>query len=127
MAANKEKLYETLGELIYVIAQADGIIQDDELEALEDILSTHPWASTIRWSFNYEMAKNKDVDDLYQKVINSCHSFGPTPEFDEFIELMNVVASASAGIDAHEEKVISSFSKDLIERFIKDTENLRLP
>jgi len=125
MAANKEKLYETLGELIFLIAQADGVIQDEELAVLDDILASHPWASTIAWSFNYEVEKNKDTDDLYKKVIDACHSYGPSPEFDEFIEVMNVVASANEGIDKHEEKVISNFTKDLIERFIKDTEQLR--
>lgn len=125
MAADKEKLYETLGELIFIIAQADGVIQDEELAALDDILASHPWAATISWSFNYEMAKNKDVDDLYKKVIDACHSYGPTPEFDEFIEVMNVIATSSEGIDNHEKKVISDFSKDLIERFINDTEKLR--
>ena len=125
MAADKEKLYETLGELIFVIARADGVIQDEEINILEEILATHPWAGTIRWSFDYEMKNNKDVEDLYQKVINTCHSYGPTPEYNEFIEVMNAVASASGGIDANEEKAISSFSKDLIARFIKDTEQLR--
>lgn len=125
MAVDKEKLYETLGELIFVIAQADGIIQDEELAALDDLLANHPWASTIAWSFNYELTKNKDVEDLYKKVMNACHDYGPTPEYDEFIEVMNVIASASEGVDQHEEKVMNSFSKDLINRFINDTDKLR--
>lgn len=125
MAADKEKLYETLGELIYVIAQADGVIQDDEITLLEEILANHPWGATIRWSFNYELRKNNDVEDLYKKVINACQDYGPSPEYDQFIEVMNALASASEGIDAHEDKVISNFSKDLIARFIQDTEPLR--
>jgi len=126
MAIDKEKLYETLGELIYVIAQADGIIQDEEITILDEILAAHPWASTIKWSFDYEMNRdNNDVEDVYKKVLDACHSYGPTPEYDEFIEVMNAVASASDGIDEHEQEMIGNFSKDLIERFIKDTDQLR--
>ena len=126
MAINKEKLYETLGELVYVIAQADGIIQEEEINILEELLAEHPWASTIKWSFNYEMNReNNDVEDVYKKVIDACHGYGPTPEYDEFIEVMNVVAAASEGIDEHEQDAISAFSKDLIERFIQDTDKLR--
>lgn len=125
MAADKEKLYETLGELIYVIAQADGLIQDSEIALLEEIIANHPWGATIGWSFNYELNKDNDVEDLYKKVINTCQDYGPSPEYAQFIEIMNAVASASEGIDDHEDKAIANFSKDLIERFSQDTEPLR--
>ena len=71
------------------------------------------------WSFEYEVKKNSDVDQVYKKVINYCEEHGPAPEYAEFIEAMKQIARASDGIDAGEEKVITSFSQDLIERFIK--------
>ena len=39
---DKEKLYETLGELLYAIAKADGVIQAEEKEALEKMFKNHP-------------------------------------------------------------------------------------
>jgi uncharacterized tellurite resistance protein B-like protein len=121
----KEKLYETLGELLYVIAKADGIIQLEEKNALNELLKNHPWASKIKWSFNYEESKNSSAEEILNKVINFCHRYGPTPEYGEFIEAMKYVANASQGIDHNESQVINSFSKDLIERFQRDIDRLK--
>ncbi|MBB6459296.1 TerB family tellurite resistance protein [Flammeovirga kamogawensis] len=117
---NTEKLYETLGELLYAIAKADGLIQDEERDALNELLKNHSWASEIRWSFNYEENQNATVEETYNKVINYCHSYGPTAEYEEFIDAMKFIANASNGIDEDESKIINSFSKDLIERFQRD-------
>ena len=57
-------------KLIYALAKADGVIQTNEISALEEILGDHPWASEIKWSFNYEVSKNSSVEEIYKKVIN---------------------------------------------------------
>jgi len=121
---DKEQLYETLGELIYVIAKSDGEIQIEERTAMENLLKNHKWAKEIKWSFNYEESKQPSIDDLYKKVITVCHRIGPSPLYNEFIEAMKTIAEASNGIDNNETKVISSFSADLIERFKKDIEKI---
>jgi len=64
--------------------------------------------------------------ELFNQVkrsISYCHSYGPAPEYDEFIELIALVADASEGIDKHEELVISNFSKHLTARFKADLAN----
>ena len=116
----KEKLFETFGELLYVVAMADGVIQENEIEALTEIIKYHPYADEIKWSFNYEHKKESDIEDLYQKVISNCHFNGPSQEYSFFIDAMKALASASDGICNNEDKVISRFSSDLIERFQKD-------
>ena len=121
----EEKLYEILGELLYVVAMADGRIQLEEREALEKLFEGHPWAAEAIWSFEYELKKKRDVEDVYKKVINFCREYGPAPEYNEFIEAMNKIADSSAGIDEDEEKRISSFSSDLLTRFKEDTDILR--
>ena len=120
----KEKLYEILGELLYAVAKADGVIQIEEKEALKNLLKNHSSGSEIIWSFEYEESRDFPVDKIYNKVINYCHSYGPAPEYEEFIEAMKIIAEASDGIDDRESKIINSFSKDLLERFKKDTEKL---
>ncbi len=115
------KLYETMGELLYAVAKADGVIQNDENEALQDILKNHKWKDEINWSFNYEVSKQRTVEEVYSKVIAVCDRIGPSPLYREFIQAMELVANANNGVDANEEKVMSSFSADLIERFRKDT------
>lgn len=121
----KEKLYETLGELLFVVAKADGVVQAEEREAFQALLKGHAWAEEIEWSFNFEEANASDIDDLYQKVINVCHRIGPSPEYNEFIKAMKKIATASDGIDEKESAIVSSFSKDLISRFQNDIEKLK--
>lgn len=122
--SDKEKLYETLGELLFCIAKADGVIQEEEKESLQKLLKNHSWASEIKWSFYYEEANNSSLEETYNKVINFCHAYGPAPEYEEFIEAMKIVAEASDGIDKDESELINSFSKDLIERFQRDLDRL---
>lgn len=120
-----EKLYETLGELLYAVAMADGVIQDEERDSLKELLKKHNWAKEIQWSFDYEASKNSGVEETYNKVINFCHSYGPTPVYEEFISAMTTIAEAAEGVDANEAAMIHSFSKDLIVRFQKDIDRLK--
>jgi uncharacterized tellurite resistance protein B-like protein len=113
---NKEKLYESFGELIYVVAMADGTIQKEELEVIEKKLSLHPWGKEIKWSFDYEVEKRGDMEALYEKVIAHCETLGPDREYEFLIEVLEDVARASDGIDENEEAVINAV-KDLAKRF----------
>lgn len=115
-----EKLYETLGELLYVIAKADGVIQESERNVLKEFLQKHNYAYEINWSFKYEDSNQNSVEDLYQKVISVCSRIGPSPIYTEFIEAMQLIANADDVLDVSESKIINSFSLDLIERFQKD-------
>ena len=123
MKAN-EKLYETLGELLYAVAKADGVIQQEETDKLDSLLASHPWAKEIKWSFNYEVSKNSSVDEIYNKVISFCQGYGPSVVYPEFIDSMKSIAESANGVDKNEEKVISDFSKDLIARLQSDLDKI---
>ncbi|WP_010181698.1 tellurite resistance TerB family protein [Aquimarina agarilytica] len=114
------KLYETFGELIYVIAMIDGVIQPEELKVIEEKLSDHPWGEDIKWSFDYEVSRGSTVDELYKKVISYCKIHGPDPEFDFLIDILEEVAKANDGVNSEEQKLIDNFSKDLLEKFKMD-------
>ena len=124
MDKNKEHLYDAFGELIYLVAMADGMINTEERDALDKILENHPWAKEIKWSFNYEATKNTNHEDLYKKVIMACHDNGPDPEFQFMIDVMEAVALSNAGKDEAEDARIKSFVADLTDRFRKDIEKL---
>jgi hypothetical protein len=124
MEKKKEHLYDAFGELIYLVAMADGMVNPQEREALDKILENHPWAKEIKWSFNYEFTKNSNPEDLYKKVIMACHDNGPDPEFQFMIEVMEAVAAAKEGKDEAEAARIKNFVADLTERFRKDIEKL---
>lgn len=118
----EEKLYETLGELLYAVAKADGVIQQEEKDAMKTLLKDHPLGAEINWSFNYEETKEQSVDEVYHKVISYCKHYGPAPQYTEFINAMEIIAEAAGGKDKTEENIINSFSKDLITKFRRDVE-----
>ena len=121
--SNKEKLYDAFGELVYVVAMTDGIIQSEEKQALHEIIAGNPWARGIEWSFNYEVNRHQDIDYLYNKVLDYCHRNGPDPEYKFLIEVLEAVARASSNID-DEKQVIDKFTFELTERFKKDIDRL---
>ena len=116
MNANSE-LYDAFGELIYVLAMADGEIQPEEKATLEHILQTHPWSREIMWSFNYESVKRNDVEDTYRKVLQKCFEIGPDPEYKFMIEVLEAVAKSSIELDEKEKAVIERFKADLTSEF----------
>ncbi|MCB0551487.1 MAG: TerB family tellurite resistance protein [Phaeodactylibacter sp.] len=120
----KERIYDAFGELLYLVARADGLIQPEEVESLEKILKGHPKARQIKWSFDYERTRRNDPEDLYLKVIQRCRENGPDPEYQFLIEMLEEVARASAGIDRAEKGVIEGFVHDLTERFKKDIQSI---
>ena len=122
---SRERLYRTFGELLYVIAMSDGVIQKEEIEVLEEILQGHPKGKDIKWSFDYESDHNSDIETLYKKVIEVFSDNGPDVEYDFMIYALTKIAEASEGIQANEEKVITNFSQDLLERFKKDIEKIK--
>lgn len=120
---DKNRLYDAFGELIYAVAKADGLVQAEELTALETILSGHPWAKEIQWSFDYENRKENSVEEAYKKAVDICKFNGPDPEYDFLFEVLEEVAKASDTIEESEASVILDFTNELKERFIKDIES----
>ncbi len=123
---NTEKLYESFGELLYVVAMADGEIQASELAVITSKLVDHPWGADIQWSFNYEVKKQRDLDMLYDRVISYCEDHGPEKEYVFMIELMEDVAAASGeSADADEREKMDGFVNDLTEKFKNDIDRIQ--
>ncbi len=118
--ANQEKLYEAFGELLYVVAMADGMIQEEEISTLENLLAQHPWGRDIKWSFDYERKKERDVEGGYAKVIDFCKFGGEHAEYKNMIDIMQKVAAASNGVDTSEQEKIDSISAALSSKFKQD-------
>ena len=117
MSANKTALYDAFGELLYVLAKADGEIQQEEKDELQKIIKAHPWSKEILWSFNYEVRKENNLEDLYHKVLYACFELGPDPEYQFMLEVLEAVAESSLGVVEEERALIERFKKDLIEEF----------
>lgn len=122
---NKDRLYQTFGELVYVLAMSDGVIQEEEIHVLDDILKAHPNGKDIKWSFDYEVDKENHIETLYQKIIAVFSDHGPDEEYDFMIHVLTKVAEASQGMDEDEEQMISNFTSDLLARFKSDINDIR--
>ncbi|TSE06337.1 TerB family tellurite resistance protein [Aquimarina algiphila] len=122
---SRDRLYQTFGELLYVIAMSDGVIQKEEVETLEEILKGHPKGAVIKWSFDYENKNQNDIETLYKKVIEVFSDNGPDEEYDFMLYALAKIADASEGMNSKEEKVITNFSRDLLERFKNDIEKIK--
>jgi len=123
--STRTRLYNAFGEMLYVVAMSDGIIQPEEEDVLHRILAKHPFGEDIQWSFDYEQMHISDIESLYQKVLNICHDNGPDPEYQMLINVMEEVAKASSGVDDSEKKMIDRFIFELTDRFKNDIEKLK--
>lgn len=118
MKPSKAKLYDAMGELIYAVAKADGLIQESETEKLHELLLAHPWSREIEWSFDYEKRHDISVPEAYAKAIETCKAFGPSKEYALLFEVLQAVAEASHGMESSEREVIERFRNDLRQHFL---------
>ena len=116
---SKTRLYDAFGELIYTVAIADGIIQDDEVKIIEERLKEFEWGEEVKWSFNYEKKKGSDLKETYLKALETFKEYGPHPDYYNLLELLEEVAKASDGFEKKEGRVISIFNKSLRAHFLE--------
>lgn len=116
---SKTRLYDAFGELLYTVAIADGIIQEEEIKIIEEKLEEYDWGDDVKWSFKYEMKKGSDLKDTYLKALDTFKEYGPHPDYYNLIELLEEVAKASDGFEKKEGRVISIFNKSLRAHFLE--------
>lgn len=116
---SKTRLYDAYGELIYAVAIADGHVQEEEIETIQQILEGHSWAQEVKWSFDYELKKGNSLKDTYLKALDTLKENGPHREYAYLIEILEKVAQASDGVQKKEGRVISIFQKSLRAHFIE--------
>ena len=124
--AEEDRLIDAFGELIYAVAIADGIVQEEEVTALKTILMGHPWAREIQWSFDYERSKGHSLQESYAKALETFKEHGPAPEYQYLLEILERVSKASHGLHPNEAGVIRNFQRELREKFLRDLEDHEL-
>ena len=110
-----ERLFDAFGELLYAVAKADGEVQNSEISRLEYMAKKYSWGKQVLWSFNYEKERDYDLNDAYSRALGRMLEFGPHPQYQQLIQLLNQVAEASNGIDYKEKQLIQRFERDLVE------------
>ena len=114
---SQAQLYDAFGEIIYAVAIADGLIQDEELGVIDKKLADFSWGKDAKWSFEWEKKKKTKLKDAYLKALETFKENGPHPDYYELIELLEAIAKASDGFEKKEGQVISIFNKSLQSHF----------
>ncbi len=112
------RLHDAFGELIYCVAIADGLIDEQESEKLKELLQDHPWGAAVQWSFDYEKKKQHSIKDTYAKALDTLKENGPHPEYASLVSIMEQIAEASNGVDRTEGRVITNMQQSLRSHFI---------
>lgn len=109
----KHEVYDAFGELIYTLAKADGVVQDEELVKIKQILASHEWSRDIMWSFDYEKRRERTSDMVIGKVLRVFREYGPFEEYPYFMQVAEEVAAAFGGVVEDEQKILDQL-KDVL-------------
>ena len=116
---SQARLHDAFGEVIYAVAIADGLIQEEELKVIDEKLTQFSWGGDAKWSFNWERKKETQLKDAYLKALETLKENGPTPSYYDLINILEDVAKASNGFERKEGQVISIFNKSLKSHFLE--------
>ena len=116
---SQARLHDAFGEIIYAVAIADGLIQEEELNVINEKLSNFPWGEDAKWSFNWEVKKETQLKDAYLKALDTLKENGPHPNYYDLINILEEVGKASNGFERKEGRVISIFNKSLRAHFLE--------
>ncbi|MFK8008659.1 MAG: TerB family tellurite resistance protein [Saprospiraceae bacterium] len=116
---SQARLHDAFGEIIYAVAIADGLIQEEELKLIDEKLAHFSWGEDAKWSFNWERKKETQLKDAYLKALDTLKENGPTSSYYDLINILEEVAKASDGFEKKEGQVISIFNKSLKSHFLE--------
>ena len=115
---SQARLHDAIGELIYAVTIADGLIQEEEMKIIDDKLADVSWGADAKWSFNWERKKGTELKTAYLSALETFKENGPTPYYYEIIDILEDIAKASDGFEKKEGQVISIFNKSLRLHFL---------
>jgi len=116
---SETKLYDAFGEIIYAVAIADGMIQDEEIKVIEEQLAKYTWGENAKWSFNYERKNETQLKEAYLKSLHTLKENGPHENYYDLINILEEVAKANDDFEKKEGRVISIFNKTLRSHFLE--------
>ncbi len=122
--ANKEKVFEAFGELLYAVARAEGKVRKDTAEQVEALLEKYTWASDAIWSFKYEKKRKNTFEETYEHAIDTFVSHGPMAEYETFFELLDELSEESHPLlGSRGKKILTNFKRRLNRKFL-DNEDI---
>ncbi len=119
--ANKEKVYEAFGELLYAVARAEGKVKKDTVEQLEKLLEKYSWANDAIWSFKYEKNRKNTFEEAYDHALDVFTENGPMAEYETFFELLDELSEESHPLlGVRGKRVLTNFKRKLHRNFMEN-------
>lgn len=119
--ANKEKVFEAFGELLYAVARAEGKVRKDTAEQVESLLEKYTWASDAIWSFKYEKDRKNTFEETYEHAIDTFVAHGPMAEYETFFELLDELSEESHPLLGNRgKKILVNFKRKLNRKFLEN-------
>ena len=110
---NKESLYEAFAELSYAVAISDGVVEQEEIDAVVNASKDHPIQKMILTQFH---SKNLDasIAQSYKNILDIHRDFRLVDEYPFLINIIEELAKKSIkDVSELEESVIGAVLEGL--------------
>ena len=116
-----QNLHYALGQLAYIIATADGAVQNEEIEKFESIMNAELQNKNYDFDISdidFRLLKKEKTDKetayhwALKEIRNNSHYLSPEMK-NTFISIMEKMADAYPPVTIEEEEIISRFKKDI--------------
>jgi uncharacterized tellurite resistance protein B-like protein len=115
---SKEELYNSFAELIYSVAMADGIIDDEELAEIKRLTGNHPLGFKIENLItNLSSEDEVSIVQSYKSTLSLCKNIGKDSEYEFLINVLEQFSKVSKTEDSDDdlnEVIISGLKEQLL-------------
>ncbi|MEN7548030.1 hypothetical protein AAG747_08920 [Rapidithrix thailandica] len=118
----RDDLFQSFGELLYVIFNQDNGISDHQFQGIRQTLQQVSWGEEVYWSFQYEAQHHPEPEKLFYQVLDAFSQFGPQETYAPFFTLILHLIHQSESSDLKEQRLkkFERFRFLIMERFQND-------
>ena len=125
----KQRLYCALGQLIYCVALADSVMQEEEIDKVhslieklsEDVSSNFDIAEIVLLLQRRQKVSTENAYRSALEEIKLCKHYFDQQLKDDYLYILNGVAEAFNGIEDDEESLIARIKDDIQQILLKSS------
>lgn len=116
---SKEQLYDSFAELIFSVAMADGVIDEEEIAEIKRLTGNHPLGQKIETLIKESTKEDDEISivQTYKATLSLCKSIGPDSEYEFLIGVLEDFSKISKTADSDDdlnEVIISGLKEQLL-------------
>ncbi|WP_083733003.1 TerB family tellurite resistance protein [Spirosoma montaniterrae] len=112
----QSSLYLGFGNLVYALAKADGRVQNEEADAVRQLLAQQPFGDLAQYAFTLLEERNVSIEEAYafgmRRLTDNRKALNDTLK-KQFIDILLHVAGAHDDTSRKEQEMIKRFRRDL--------------